>query len=170
MFTLVVDDSSIHYEGKEHVQHLIAVLKQSYEAVTTDWDGALFCGITLGWDYKARTVNLSMPGYVDKVMWEFQHPAPTHRHNEPQYGVKLQMTDPVDQTAPLSDQNNKLLQKITGKFLFYAQAVDLTMLVTLSALALMQTKGTEQTMNDTVKFLHYCALTQTLSSSTPLPT
>jgi hypothetical protein len=163
MFTLVVDDFSIHYEGKEHAQHLIAALKQSYEAVTTDWDSTLFCGITLGWDYKARTVDLSMPGYVDKAMREFQHPPPTkpehqpHRHNEPQYGVKLQMTDPVDLTAPLSEQNNKLLQKITGKFLFYVRAVDPTMLVTLSALASKQTKGTEQTMTDAVKFLNYCA-------------
>jgi hypothetical protein len=44
------------------------------------------------------------------------------------------MTDP---TAPLSNKNNKLLQKITDQFLCYAWAVDLTMLVTLSALVLM---------------------------------
>jgi hypothetical protein len=102
---------------------------------------------TLGWDYNTRTVDLSMPGYVEKAMREFQHPEPSkpehqlHCHNEPQYGAKTQMTDPVDITAPWSDENNKLLQKITGKFLYCAQTVDLTMLVTLSALVSMQTKG-----------------------------
>jgi hypothetical protein len=38
MFTLVIDDFSIHYEGKQHAQHLIAALKQDYEAITTGWN------------------------------------------------------------------------------------------------------------------------------------
>jgi hypothetical protein len=105
MFTLVVDDFGIHYEGKQHGHHLITALNQDYEAVTTDWDGSLFCGITLNWDYQARSVDLSMPGYVVKALREFQHTGPTkaehqpHRNNEPQYGVKLQLTDPIDTTA-----------------------------------------------------------------------
>jgi hypothetical protein len=62
MFTLIVDDFGIQYTGKQHAQHLIAGLKQDYEAITTDWDGKLFCGIHLDWDYQAHTVDLSMPG------------------------------------------------------------------------------------------------------------
>jgi hypothetical protein len=62
------------------------------------------------------------------------------------------MTDSIDITTSLSDENNKLAQNIMGKFLYYAWAVDLTMLVTLSALALMLTKGTKQTMNDAINF------------------
>jgi hypothetical protein len=163
MFTLIVDDYGIHYEGKQHAHHLIAALKQDYEAVTTDWEGTLFCGITLNWDYKARLVDLLMPGYFEKALREFQHAAPTkaehqlHCNNELQYGVKLQLTDPIDTKAPLTESSNALLQKITGKILYYARAVDLTMLVTLSALASQQTKGTERTMNDAIKFLNYCA-------------
>jgi hypothetical protein len=123
----------------------------------------LFCGITLNWDYNARSVDLSMPGYVVKALREFQHTEPIkaehqpHRNNERQYGVKLQLTDPIDTTAPLTASQNTLLQKITGKFLYYARAVDPTMMVTLSALASQQTKGTERTMDDTIKFLNYCA-------------
>jgi hypothetical protein len=104
-----------------------------------------------------------MPGYVEKALQEFQHAAPTkaehqlHRNNEPQYRVKLQLTDPIDTTAPLTESSNALLQKITGKFLYYACAVDPTMLVTLSALASQQTKGTERTMDNAIKFLNYCA-------------
>jgi hypothetical protein len=44
IFALVVDDFGIQYVGKEHAHHLIAALKQDYEAVTTDWEGELFCG------------------------------------------------------------------------------------------------------------------------------
>jgi hypothetical protein len=124
-------------------------LKQDYKAVTTDWDGTLFCSITLNWDYQARSVDLSMPGYAVKALHKFQHTEPTkaehqpHRNNELQYRVKLQLTDPIDTTAPLTASQNTLLQKITGKFLYYARAVNLTMLVTLSTLASQQTKGTE---------------------------
>jgi hypothetical protein len=32
--------------------------------MTTDWNGNLYCGITLNWDYTNRTVELSMPGYM----------------------------------------------------------------------------------------------------------
>jgi hypothetical protein len=52
---------------------------------------------------------------------------------------------------------NLELQKITGKFLYYARAVDPTMQVALSSLASQQTKGTERTAEDTVKFPKYCA-------------
>jgi hypothetical protein len=117
-----VDNFSIHNEGKQHAHHLIAALKQDYQAVTTDWEGTLFCGITLNWDYKARLVDLWMPGYVEKALQEFQHVEPTkvehqpHCNNEPQHRVKLQLTDPIDTTAPLTESQNTLLQNITGKF------------------------------------------------------
>jgi hypothetical protein len=104
-----------------------------------------------------------MPSYIKKALGEFQHIEPTkadhqpHCNNELQYGVKLQLTDPIDTTAPLTVSQNTLLQKISGKFLYYAQAVDLTILVTLSALASQQTKGTETTMDNAIKFFNYCA-------------
>ena len=49
-FTLVVDDFGIKYIGKKHADHLLKVLNQHYE-METDWDGALYCGITLSWNY-----------------------------------------------------------------------------------------------------------------------
>jgi hypothetical protein len=132
-----VDDFGIQYKGIQHAHHLIAALKQDYKAVTTNREGKLFCGITLNWNYQARSVDLSMPGYVKKALSEFQHIEPTraehqlHCNNEPQYRVKLQLTDPIDTTEPLSAVQNALLQNITGIFLYYAWAVDPTMLVTL---------------------------------------
>ena len=64
-FSLVVNDFSIKYVGKEHANHLIAALKQDYE-FDEDWDGTKYCGISLKWDYENREVHLSMTGYVGK--------------------------------------------------------------------------------------------------------
>jgi hypothetical protein len=104
-----------------------------------------------------------MPGYVQATLEEFKHPltAPIEHqpylHASPQYGVALQLTDPTDDSPLLDDDGNKQLQRLTGKFLYYARAVDNTMLVALSALALQQTKGTAKTATAAIKFLNYCA-------------
>jgi hypothetical protein len=70
--------------------------------------------------------------------------------------VALQLTDPADDSLLLDDDGNKQLQRLTGKFLYYARAVDNTMLVALSALASHQTKGTAKTAAAAIKFLNYC--------------
>jgi hypothetical protein len=85
MSTLIVDDFGTHYEGKQHAHHLIAALKQDYETVTTNWDGMLFCGITLNWDYNTRSVDLSMPGYIVKALREFQHTKPIKAEHQPHH-------------------------------------------------------------------------------------
>ena len=53
-FGLVVDDFGIKYIGKEHADHLIRSLRKYYESVSGDWDGNLYCGITLEWNYTKR--------------------------------------------------------------------------------------------------------------------
>ena len=66
-FTLVVDGFGVKYIGKEHVMHLIKVLKEHYE-VEEDWEGKQYLGITLDWDYKNHEVHLSMPEYVEHAL------------------------------------------------------------------------------------------------------
>jgi Reverse transcriptase (RNA-dependent DNA polymerase) len=163
MFSLVVDDFGIQYSNLPDAQHLLAALKQHYEAITVDWTRSLFCGISLKWDYNRCIVDLSMPGYVTSALEEFGHQKPSkaehqpHRHNPPQFGTKVQLTAPVDNSQPLDKKGILRLQQITGKFLYYSRAVDPTMNVTLSTLASQQAKGTEQTKKDAAKFLNYCA-------------
>lgn len=99
-FILVVDDFGIKYINKSDAQHLIDHLKTKY-TVTEDWDGKLFCGITLNWDYINHKVQLSMPNYVSKAGQRFGHTMPTkpqhspHTWTPPQYGAKIQMTTPL---------------------------------------------------------------------------
>jgi Reverse transcriptase (RNA-dependent DNA polymerase) len=163
MFALVVDDFGTQFSNVTDAQHLLAALKQDYEAVTVDWTGSLFCGITLAWDYDNRTVDLSMPGYVKNALTKFLFTPTTkpehqpHQHQPPQYRVKTQLTAPIDDSEPLSKEGNLCLQQITGKFQYYSRAVDPTMNVTLSTLASQQTHGTKLTEADANKLLNYCA-------------
>jgi hypothetical protein len=52
-FSLIVDISAIKYVGKQHVDHLINTLLQSYE-LTTDWEAKVYSGMSLKWDYKNK--------------------------------------------------------------------------------------------------------------------
>ena len=66
-FTLVVDDFGVKYVGKQHAQHLCHALNSKYD-IAIDWTGYLYCGIKLSWDYNNRTVYLSMPSYIQRVL------------------------------------------------------------------------------------------------------
>jgi hypothetical protein len=78
-FTLVVDDFAVKYVGKQHAEHLQNALLKTYE-LTTDWTATatVYSGMTLKWDYKKRTCDISVPGYVSNVLSKFQHDAPKH--------------------------------------------------------------------------------------------
>jgi hypothetical protein len=71
-FSLVVDDFGVKYSHKEDVDHLIATLKKDF-TMSEDWAGDLYCGITLTWDYLARTLDISMPGYIKKALQRYKH-------------------------------------------------------------------------------------------------
>jgi len=61
---------------KKHAEHLIAALCDEYP-ITIDWEGGIYCGVTLEWDYKNRTVDLSMPSYIANALHKFQHNVPS---------------------------------------------------------------------------------------------
>jgi hypothetical protein len=81
-FTLVVDDIAVKYVGKQHAEHLRNALLRTYE-LTTDWTETVYSGMTLKWDYNKRTCDISMPGYVSKVLSKFQHDSPKHPQHTP---------------------------------------------------------------------------------------
>jgi hypothetical protein len=85
-FTLVVDDLAVKYVVKQHAEHLLDYLLRTYE-LTTDWTATVYSGMNLKWDYKNRTCNISMPGYVSNVLRKFQHDAPKHSQNTPSWYV-----------------------------------------------------------------------------------
>ena len=125
----------------------------------------LYCGVTFEWDYKARTCELSKPEYVEESLRSFQHkPIPKVQHAphpwvKPVFGQKLQHTEPEDTSELLSPKEVNIIQKIIGKFYYYARAGDHTMLVALGELATNQTVGvaTKQVPEDVTHLLIYAA-------------
>jgi hypothetical protein len=75
-FSSEVDNFGVKYVGREQAEHLIGCIKQNYN-ISSDWNGSAYCGLTLEWDYKNRTVDLSMPGYIKAALHKYQHTAPT---------------------------------------------------------------------------------------------
>ena len=59
-----MDDFEIVYVGQEHIDHLMSALKIYYENITTDWEGDLYCGITMKLYYTKQYVDISMPQYL----------------------------------------------------------------------------------------------------------
>jgi hypothetical protein len=108
-FSLVVDDFAVKYVGKQHADHLRNALMKTYE-LTMDWAETVYSGMTLEWDYKHRTCNISMPGYVSNMLSKFQHESPNHpqhtpsRYVTPVYSAKTQYAT-KDET-PHSQPNN----------------------------------------------------------------
>jgi hypothetical protein len=160
-FSLVVDDFAVKYVGKQHTDHLRNDLLKTYE-LTTDWASTVYSGMTLKWDYKNRTCDISMPGYVSNVLSKFQHDAPKHpqhtpsRYVTPMYGAKTKYAT-TDETPPLTAKQRLTIQKVTGSVLYYARAVDPTILMPLNDIATEQTKATEKTQAATNQLLYYFA-------------
>ena len=112
--------------------------------------------------YKNRTVDMDMPKYVDNALQRFEHELEKAEHSPhhwiaPHYGKATQLTSPPDKSAPLSPADLKLVQQIVGVFLYYARALDNTMLVTLNAIAAAQSKGTQATLQACRRLLDYAA-------------
>ncbi len=151
LFTLVVDNFGLKYVGKEHVDHLIWCIKQKYE-LAKDWMGDLYWGIKLNWDYNAHTLDISMPGYIKKLLLQYKHCMPSKPQHCPytpapkQYGAKAQAPLPVNILPNLSPDEIKEIQCIIGSIRYYAQAFDITVLMALSSIAIEQSKGTPNMM------------------------
>jgi hypothetical protein len=83
------------------------------------------------------------------LLSKFQHDAPKHPQHTPSwyvmpvYGAKTQYAT-TDETPPLTAQQCLTIQKVTGSVLYYARAVDPTVLMPLNDIATEQTKATEK--------------------------
>jgi hypothetical protein len=145
-FCLVVNDFGIKITNMHDMDYLINALKEHY-TVAIDMTGSLFCGIHLTWNYTLGHVNCHMPGYINKALTMYQHPKPFSPQHAPykvatiQYGAWVQRVE-VNTTQPLTPKAIKCIQDIVGTLLYYARAVDPTLLAALSAIAARQSNGT----------------------------
>ena len=103
-----------------------------------------------------------MNSYYEKALTRSRHKHQKimdqpHKHAILVYGIKVQHAKEANTSAKLNTANKLFIQQVTGIFLYYAQAVDATMLVALSAIASDQSAPTKETMTKTLQFLDYVA-------------
>jgi hypothetical protein len=103
-----------------------------------------------------------MPGYFNKVLTKYQHPKPVTPQHAPykaapiQYGTKVQRVE-VDTTQPLTPKEVKRVQDIVGTLLYYARAVDPTLLPALRASTAQHASCTRAVADACHQLLEYVA-------------
>ena len=104
-----------------------------------------------------------MPGYIKKKLQEYKHVMTSKIQTTPytpapkQFGSESQRPLPPDASPFLDKKGIKRVQQIVGSILYYAHAVDMTVLMALSSIAIEQTKATERTMTRCTQLLDYLA-------------
>jgi hypothetical protein len=156
-----VDDFGIKYVGQEHLQHLYDALRKETYEIVKDLDDNLYCGIALKWNYVKGYVDPAMVKYVMKQLTKYGHIAPLKPQHCPylpnpiKYGKDNQSPSPLDDSPILDKAGKKRVQQIVGCFLYYARAVDPTILMALSEISSQQAAPTENTMKHVNHFLDY---------------
>ena len=135
----------------------------SMRSLPTDWEGRLFCGVQLEWNYEAKWVDLSMPNYVKEMRHKFLHDRPSrpehapHRWSCPTHGPGPQLPEPEDDSPPLDAKGINEIQQVVGSSLHHGRAIDSTILPALNSISAEQSKATERTRQDAKKLLDYLA-------------
>jgi hypothetical protein len=84
-----------------------------------------YLGLALDWNYKTQHVHLGMPGYIEKALARFAHPAPSKPQDQPHhyavctYGATIQYASPEDTSTLLSKEDEKYIQQVVGTLLYY---------------------------------------------------
>ena len=169
-FTLVVDDFGIKFINSEGAEHLISTLQQHYE-IKVNRTGSKYLGMKIDIDYDKRICSMSMPGYIEKAITQFRAPLdaamtkyqlkPTTQAKSPSIyvpptfgntGPQISITDNSD---TLDAPTVTLIQAIVGVTLFYALAVDPTLVTAVCDLASEQARPSAQLLVKVDRLLSY---------------
>ena len=117
----------------------------------------------IDWDYTNSEVHLSMRSYIQDALTRFCHAHPRklqdqpYTHAKPTYGAKAKYATDTDYSPLLLPSQKKFVQEVTETFLYYAQAIDASMLPALRTIATQQSAPTENTMHKVNQYLDYAA-------------
>ena len=102
-----------------------------------------------------------MAGYVKRILARFKHEMPKRPQHSPyqppprKYGTESQETLPEDITSKVNPERVKVVQQVIGGVLYYARAVDYTVLASLSSITSKQSQATEGTEKKVQQLLDY---------------
>jgi hypothetical protein len=155
---VVVDDFGILHGTVEVCEKLFQVLRLQY-VITTDNTGSKYLGIDIIPNANG-SVSLSMPGYVQNALNRFGVTLDSEGTHSPLiyhpivYGPQVEH---IDASPTIDEHRTKRIQQIVGVFLYYARAVDESMLCALNKIASRQSNPTEELEKDVNRFLQYAA-------------
>ncbi len=98
------------------------------------------------------------------ALLRFKHQTTKSKHNslyphaKPQNGAKMQHATNKFTSPPLTGKEAKYVQEVAGTLLYYARAVNSTILPALSAITMEQANPTEKTRATIKQLLDYCAM------------
>ena len=107
-----------------------------------------------------------MPNYVKDVLQKFQHPPSIKPQKSPfliqsyipyQQAGQRQYAPAPDATPLLDNKGTKRIQSIVGSLLYYARAIDSTLLTALNSIGAQQSKPTKATHQRCQNLLDYIA-------------
>jgi hypothetical protein len=106
---------------------------------------------------------LSMPGYITDALQKYQHHMPKrpqhapHIWTESAYGQRIQYAPSLNESLSASKKEMTSAQQIMGTLLYYACAVDPTLIVASSTLASRISAATATMMSRVNQLLDYCS-------------
>ena len=105
-----------------------------------------------------------MSGYVKEALHKFQHPTTSqpqnslHQCNPPNYGTTApQLAHQSPESTKIPPTESSTVQQVLGTFLYYARAVDPTILVALNIIAEEEAKITDATVKVVTQLIKYAA-------------
>ena len=73
----------------------------------------------------------------------------------PIYGINRQFAKPADTSSPLDKNGIKYVQRVVGTFLYFARAIDNTILPAINEIAAKQSKPTQKTLSKIQMLMDY---------------
>ena len=94
----------------------------------------------MNWQYDAKYVKIPMPNYLHKQLIRYKPDPPRQPKYRPykpkpiHYGKRSDDILAEPDSSLLEHADKKYIQQVVGSFLYHARAVDITILLSLSAI------------------------------------
>lgn len=132
---------------------------------TVDWSGSDFCGLHFDWNYSQGYVDVSMPNYVKNTLAKLNHVPIKYPQYSPHQHIPFKFGKPgtrqyakiPDTSSYASQSETKHVQSTIGSFLYYARALDGTLLPALNTAGTTQALPTQATLAQIQRIQDYAA-------------
>ena len=163
-FTLVVDDFLVKFHNRDDAQHLInALTLHGMYKVKVNERADKYLGYNIVYSPDMREISLSMPDSIAKIVVAHCHGVPPPpqlspaQYTPPSLGVRGPQLTLTDFSPTLPPDQTKYIQRVVGALLYYALAVDCTLVPAVTAISSAQATPTQAVLDALNHLLGYAA-------------